>query len=216
MSTIFVALFAVLSISYTSVTNINVQMSRNHRDVNAALSAAESGLEYLHNLMNYYVVTYGVRTFEQQVTEDDAYRLFDDLHDFIQTELNGSPMLEGESVGNVVNFSEEGRTGQQIVKVHPKPGGQRLGIAVRHVLIMDESEGGLHLLRGVRDLEPAIAPFPDDRAAGDRLMKIAEPAREAMGLPVDCAGERLRHGGPLRHQSCCRDTRQPGPDPGCH
>jgi len=115
MATIFVALFAVLSISFTAITNINVQMSRNHRDVNASLSAAESGLEYLHNLMNYYVLTYGVRTFEQQVTEDDAYTLFDDLHDFIQTELNGSLMLEGESVGEVVTFSEDGRAGHQIV-----------------------------------------------------------------------------------------------------
>ena len=47
MATIFVALFAVLAISFVSLSNINVQMARNHRDVNSSLSAAESGLEYL-------------------------------------------------------------------------------------------------------------------------------------------------------------------------
>jgi len=115
MATLFVALFAVLAISYMALSNINVQMSRNHRDMNAALSAAESGLEYLHNLMNYYVVTYGIRTFQQEVTEDDAYALFDDLHDFMQVELNGSPMLEGSIVGSPAEIYENGRTGQQIV-----------------------------------------------------------------------------------------------------
>ena len=115
MATLFVALFAVLAISYMALSNINVQMSRNHRDMNAALSAAESGLEYLHNLMNYYVATYGIRTFQQEVTEDDAYALFNDLHDFIQVELNASPMLEGSSVGSPVEIYENARNGQQIV-----------------------------------------------------------------------------------------------------
>jgi hypothetical protein len=115
MATIFVALFAVLAISFVALSNINVQMARNHRDVNSALSAAESGLEYLHNLMFYYVDTYGIRTFSQQVTEDDAYALFEDLHDFLQVELNGSTMLEGAVVGTVTNFAEGSRTGHQIV-----------------------------------------------------------------------------------------------------
>ena len=132
MSTIFVALFAVLSISFISLSNINVQMSRNHRDVNASLSAAESGLEYLHNLMNYYVATYGIRTFEQQVTEDDAYELFDDLYDFLRVELDGSPMLEGESVGEVVTFSEDGRAGHQIVIPNITfAGGQRARFSIQ-------------------------------------------------------------------------------------
>ena len=93
MAVLFVALFGTLSVSFFCLTNLNVQMARNHRDMNSSLSAAESGLEYLHNLMNYYVATYGIRTMEQEVTEDDAYTLFEDIHDFMQTELNGSPML---------------------------------------------------------------------------------------------------------------------------
>ena len=109
MATLFVALFAVLAISYMALSNINVQMSRNHQDMNAALSAAESGLEYLHNLMNYYVAEYGVRTFQQEVTEDDAYALFADLHDFLKVELNGSPMLRNGYVGAVANFSKSGQ-----------------------------------------------------------------------------------------------------------
>jgi hypothetical protein len=114
MATIFVALFAVLAISYMAMSNVNVQMARNHRDVKSALSAAESGLEYMHNLMNYYVATYGIRTLQKEVTEDDAYALFADLHDFIQVDLSGSPVLEGHSVSDPVEIFENGRAGHQI------------------------------------------------------------------------------------------------------
>lgn len=51
----FVSLFAMLAISFAGMGNINVMMSRNHRDVAESQAAAESGLEYASYLINDYI-----------------------------------------------------------------------------------------------------------------------------------------------------------------
>ena len=98
LALIFISLFATLSISFAAMSNINVQMARNHRDLALARAAAESGLEYMHNLVNYYVFEYGLKTFNREVTSEDAYDVFYDFYDFLQVELNDAPMLTNGSV----------------------------------------------------------------------------------------------------------------------
>lgn len=72
LAMIFVALFSVLAISFTAMSNINVQMSRNHRDLSAAQAAAESGLEYAAFLTSGYVPPGGAYSAQNTVSESEA------------------------------------------------------------------------------------------------------------------------------------------------
>jgi len=115
LALIFMALFGALSVSFAALSNTNLQMARSHRDLAMARTAAESGLEYMHNLIDYYESEYGLKTFNREVTADDAYVVFNDFYDFLQVELKDAPMLTNGSVGNPVRFSEHGQTGEQVV-----------------------------------------------------------------------------------------------------
>ena len=50
IAVLFVSLFGTLSVSFFYVTNMNVQMARNHRDVACAYAMSESGLEWARSL----------------------------------------------------------------------------------------------------------------------------------------------------------------------
>ena len=76
LAMIFVALFSVLAISFTAMSNINVQMSRNHRDLSAAHAAAESGLEYAGFLTSGYVPPGGAYSAQNTVSESEAQTTF--------------------------------------------------------------------------------------------------------------------------------------------
>lgn len=54
LAVFFVSLFSVLAVSFAAVSNLNVQVSNNHKGVLAAQMAAESGLAYAHHLLNGY------------------------------------------------------------------------------------------------------------------------------------------------------------------
>jgi len=98
MATIFVALFAVLSISFTAITNINVQMSKNHRDIQMAHSAAESGLEFAAYLVNTYAPPTEAYSAYNTVSESEAIETFGYFANHVESLLAGSPILNGAGI----------------------------------------------------------------------------------------------------------------------
>lgn len=107
----FVVLFSVLAISFASMSNLNVQMSRNHRDIVAAQAAAESGLSFMNALVKKYILYGAEKTVQNVVSDDEAADTFFALSDFLYEELAFSGLLGSGSVGDVTTFSEGGQTG---------------------------------------------------------------------------------------------------------
>jgi len=100
----FVALFAVLALSFTAMSNVNVQMSRNHHHMAAAQSAAESGLQYASYIIDCYIVEDAIRTTNNTVSDTEAQQTFDDLLAYFQSTLNDRPALGSESIGSAVSI----------------------------------------------------------------------------------------------------------------
>jgi len=109
----FVALFAVLALSFTAMSNVNVQMSRNHHHMAAAQSAAESGLQYAGFLIDSYISEEQPYTFEQSLSSSDMMNLFTDFSSHASSLLDGSLVLSGGNITGLVVFSEGGLTGRQ-------------------------------------------------------------------------------------------------------
>jgi len=78
----FVVLFSVLAVSFASMSNLNVQMSRNHRDIVAAQAAAESGLSFMNALVKKYILYGAEKTFQNVVSDDEAADTFYAISDF--------------------------------------------------------------------------------------------------------------------------------------
>jgi PilX N-terminal len=114
LAMIFVALFSVLAISFTAMSNINVQMSRNHRDLSAAQAAAESGLEY----MDYYIINYidnqAPKTSNNIVDDTDSSIVYHDFTSFLREQMSSSVLPVNQSIGEPVTFSNDGRTGLEV------------------------------------------------------------------------------------------------------
>jgi len=94
----FVTLFSVLAISFAAMSNVNVQMSRNHRDVSISQAAAESGLEYAKYLVNSYVPPDEARTPYNTVSADEASDTFGYFAAHVQTLLTNSALLGGKTI----------------------------------------------------------------------------------------------------------------------
>ncbi|MCF7957890.1 MAG: hypothetical protein K9M57_05510 [Phycisphaerae bacterium] len=108
----FVVLFAVLAISFASVSNSNIHMSQNHRDMARAQAAAESGLEYARLMVNRYIDERDPRSIDNLVSQSNAMDVFMDLSDYIQTKLNATTILGNATITSPVTINEEGRTGR--------------------------------------------------------------------------------------------------------
>ena len=67
----FVILFAVLSVSFASVSNKNLTMSRNHRNIIRAQVAANSGLQYAHSFKN--ILPVGINSKYLLTRNGDSY-----------------------------------------------------------------------------------------------------------------------------------------------
>ncbi len=98
LAVIFVTLFSVLAISFTAMSNINVQMSRNHRDLVLAQAAAESGLQYARYLVNSYEPPATAYSPRNTVTEQEASDSFGYFVTHVQTLLADSPILAGQGI----------------------------------------------------------------------------------------------------------------------
>lgn len=69
LAVFFVSLFSVLAISFTAVSNTNVQVSHNHSQMITAQAAAESGLAYAHGLFTDWTP---VKTSRNTVSDTEA------------------------------------------------------------------------------------------------------------------------------------------------
>ncbi|MBN1764952.1 MAG: hypothetical protein JW860_06810 [Sedimentisphaerales bacterium] len=98
MAMIFVTLFSVLAISFTALTNINVQMSKNHRDMNCAQAAAESGLQFARLLIDNYVPSGSTYTSSNAISESDALETFADFAAYVQDDWASAPLMNGNGV----------------------------------------------------------------------------------------------------------------------
>jgi len=98
MAVLFVSLFAILAISFTAMSNINVQMSKNHRDVKMAQAAAESGLEFAAFLVNTYDPPSEAYSPYNSVSESEAAETFGYFANHVESLLTGSPILNGAGI----------------------------------------------------------------------------------------------------------------------
>jgi len=104
---IFVVLFSVLAVSVANTSNVNIRMSRNHRDMVKAQASAESGLMFAQYLISQYNSYAADSTFSNVVSDDDAENTFYNLAAFIQDELEDSPNLAGEPIDDLVPYTIE-------------------------------------------------------------------------------------------------------------
>jgi len=109
MAVFFVTLFGILAISFASLSDVNVQMARNHSHVADAQAAAESGLAYARFLINDFVTNSAATSFQNQVTDEDATDLFLNFADYVAYALDGSTALDGALVTNVTTTAEAGQ-----------------------------------------------------------------------------------------------------------
>jgi len=107
----FVMLFSVLAVSFAAVTDTNLQMSKNHRNVAVAQAAAESGLTYMGYLVGDFIANEALKTFNNTINDDDAYDAFDVYASYLQSKLVD---MTDVSIPSVISFAGDGRTGNQL------------------------------------------------------------------------------------------------------
>jgi len=98
MAVIFVSLFSMLAISFTAMSGINVQVSKNHHDMSAAQAAAESGLEYANYLINSYTPPPDAYSPRNTVSESEAQTTFGYFAAHVTDTLQGSVILNGNGI----------------------------------------------------------------------------------------------------------------------
>ena len=77
LAVFFVTLFSVLALSFTGMTNTNLQMAKNHSDLSEAQAAAESGLAYAHMLFNDFMNSGSASgSYNPELTGDEALVTF--------------------------------------------------------------------------------------------------------------------------------------------
>ena len=118
VSMIFVLIFSALAISMATVSGNNVQLASNHRDLNAALAAAQSGQEVLRYLLS--------RVLIPSTTPQDQY--FTEIVTTIQNDLKdnsiaGVDVASDGSIPAVALDSAAGHTfeGQLLVDSSESP-----------------------------------------------------------------------------------------------
>ncbi len=115
LSMAFITLFGTLTISYFYVSNMNVQMARNYRDIAHAYTMSESGLEYAQLLLKHYREDIGPYTYNTSLTPEEKRAVFTDFTGYATDYLSGSPILNGQSIYEVQQFSEGGVFGRQLI-----------------------------------------------------------------------------------------------------
>jgi len=98
MAVFFVTLFGILAISFASLSDVNVQMARNHRNVADAQAAAESGLEFARYLITSYVPPVDAYSFTNTITETQAQETFVCFAQHVHDVLLGSALLDNQGI----------------------------------------------------------------------------------------------------------------------
>ncbi len=90
LAVIFVTLFSVLAISFTAMSNINLQISENHRNMTLAQVTAESGLQYVNFLVTHYDPPQDAYSAHNTVSENEAVSTFNYFVDYVDSTIGGS------------------------------------------------------------------------------------------------------------------------------
>jgi hypothetical protein len=113
MAMLFVTLFGVMSISHFYISNLNVQMARNHRDIAHAYAMSESGLEYAQWLITRYLEDEAPYTYSATMTPEEKRAVFTDFTEYTTECLFGSTILGGNPIDDIQSFSEGELSGWQ-------------------------------------------------------------------------------------------------------
>ncbi|MBN1765303.1 MAG: hypothetical protein JW860_08615 [Sedimentisphaerales bacterium] len=97
---IYVGLFAALSIAFTAMCSINVQMAQNHHQMAAAQASAESGLQYSRWLTNTYTQTIS----PGPLSAETMVAIFSDYRDYTAALLNGTEIIQGQNIGELIDL----------------------------------------------------------------------------------------------------------------
>jgi len=128
LAVFFVILFAVLALSFTAMSNVNVQMSRNHHHMAAARATAESGLQYADLIIGSYIRDEQPYTFGKSLTASDMMAVFTEFSDYAASLLDGSLAIDEAGITPLMGFNEAGLLGRQfsvpVIQVDPDHRGQ--------------------------------------------------------------------------------------------
>jgi len=113
LAVIFVTLFSVLAISFSSLINTNLTMADNHHKMAQAQAAAESGLAYAGYLISSYINEEQPYTFDRTLSQSEMTALFTYFSDYAAFLLDGSIAIAESEVGSITDFSEDSLTGVQ-------------------------------------------------------------------------------------------------------
>ncbi len=106
LALIFMSLFAALSISFAALSNTNLQMASNHRDLALARAAAESGLQYVSYLVKSYIPPDESFTAHNLVDADDADDTFTYFSQHVEQMLSDSDLIRSVTGNQVVSPSD--------------------------------------------------------------------------------------------------------------
>ncbi|MCH9022141.1 MAG: hypothetical protein IID32_05195 [Planctomycetes bacterium] len=113
LAVFFVTLFAVLAISFTGMTNVNMHMSKNHKDLSEAQAVAESGLQFA-SLLFYDFSLGNTESFCGDLTDDKAVKTFENFGVYLIEALDDSAAIDYGQILPISYFSEDGLTGSQL------------------------------------------------------------------------------------------------------
>jgi len=126
LAVFFVTLFSVLALSFTGMTNTNLQMAKNHSDLSEAQAMAESGLAYANMLFADFIsVGFETPFSGSALTVEEAQDIYDDFVVYLQTadNLDTSLLTGGIAISNASNMTDTGGAGVLLalptIKVKP-------------------------------------------------------------------------------------------------
>ncbi len=107
LSMIFVLVFSALAMSLATLSGANVQVASNQHKVNAALYAAQSGLECAKYLVRTATLP---ETSTNCVTDAQADQAWTSLCQYVQSQA-----LDGQTIPSPCQFTDAGGTGDELV-----------------------------------------------------------------------------------------------------
>ena len=123
LSMIFIVVFSAFAVSMATMSGANVQLASNQHKINAALLAAQSGLD----CAKYIAGTISLdKTSYNYVTDAQALKAWLDLCQYVQ-----NTSLDGQTVGPATRFTDALGSGDQIVTSPINFGSADVGFTMR-------------------------------------------------------------------------------------
>ncbi len=94
----FIFLFAVIALSFNSLSHMNAGISQSYQNVAVSQTAAESGLAFADYLISSYVPPATAYTITNTISQTEAEDTVGSFAQHVQTVLYNSPALAGQGV----------------------------------------------------------------------------------------------------------------------